>query len=710
MRRDRPPLFAASRFSLTWNFAVVAGGAAIAWSIYYLIRLPWVDATGKFVRPGLTGALALILIAVVISELRPLVWAGSSADSEESSLSLSSGLVLASLFIWGPAIGILLQAIATLTGELVKRKAPWRVAFNVGQYVLCVVAASLLVEVMRPVGVSPHSPMGHSTGAASLTGAAILWMLPAWIVYHLMNLTLVAGVAPISVRFRESFFDEFWFYTLTTLAVLVMSAVVVALAIDDSWPFIVLMAIPTYAVYRASSLSWRLHDMAHRDQLTGLPNRRALEVDLARAVAHSSDTGLGCALLLLDLNEFKEVNDTLGHPAGDELLKIVSERAQRVLRPGDTLVRLGGDEFAVVMLEIPTSSDAAEVAQRLRSVISEPARIGNLVLSVGASVGVATYPGDAKDQRTLLQRADVAMYRAKANRSGVEIYQASEDPNSADRLAIRLAFREALMNGELFLHFQPQFELATGAVCGIEGLLRWTHEGRQVPPSEFIAIAGQSELSSRLTDYVLTRALDEARDLWSQDIKLPVSMNISMGELSARYPRGQDLVGRVLAGLRDNALPPWALRLEIAGDRLLGDQTRSMATLQGLAENGVFAALDNFGTGAASLAMLRQLPLAEIKIDRSLVARLTIDAKELTMVRAIIEIAHGLELRVVAEGVENQATADLLLQMGCDVAQGFHFAPVLSSVDLRRWLAERPTGSVAQVRPLRAVGGAGSSG
>ncbi len=695
LRRDRPSLFGLHRFAIFWQVSVVFGTAAIGWAVIDLVHQPWSTVRWVSVAPVL-----LVCLGVVLAELRPLLWASVGDSAIDTGLSLSSGLVLASLFLWGPAMGVLVQVVATLTGELAKAKAPWRVMFNVCQYVLSLGSAALAVELIRPNGLETLvHPM------STLSPAALLWMAPAWLVYHLVNLALVSGVARGGTTWIQDFRTDFWYYSTSTFAVLVLSAVVVALAIDSSWPFIVILAIPTYAIYRASALSWRLHAIAHLDDLTGLQNRRALGAVLVKAFAEADAAGTGVALLLIDLNEFKEVNDSLGHSAGDQLLKIIADRAKRVLRPNDSMLRLGGDEFAVIMSEVPSSGDSGEVAERLRAVIAEPAGLGDTTVSVSASIGIAAYPGHAFDSESLLRRADVAMYRAKANQSGIEVYAEEFDPNSASRIENRNALRTSLARGEVEVHFQPQIELGTGAICGVEALLRWTHNGQRIPPTEILALASQSDLSRALTDYVLVTTLTTIRGLWQQGIRLPVAINISSSELSAHYPRGADLVDHIMRELAAAELPPWALHLEISGDRMLGDRDRGVATLRHLAERGVTASLDDFGAGVASIAVLRKFPLAEVKIDRSLVAGMLNDGRDRTLVLALIDIAHALGLRVVAEGVEDLATADVLREAGCDVAQGFHFAAVLSPVDLDRWLTEQPGIVVSQVRPLRVVGG-----
>ncbi|SFP33155.1 diguanylate cyclase/phosphodiesterase [Geodermatophilus dictyosporus] len=424
---------------------------------------------------------------------------------------------------------------------------------------------------------------------------------------------------------------------------------------------------------------------ARTDELTGLPNRRAL-LEAARDVVAAATTARPAALLLLDLDGFKEVNDSLGHSAGDELLRQVGPRLTPALRPGEVLARLGGDEFAVLLpgTDLETAADFAGVVDGL---LRQPFPVGGIRLHVGVSIGVSTAPVPADDVQELLRCADVAMYAAKSGRTGVQVYVPDPGSDSGDRLRTMEELRTALVEDELIVHLQPQVAMDDGRPVGVEALLRWQHPTRGLlSPAFVLPAAEQAGLLRPLTDAVLDRSLD-AVALWWAEHRVPVSVNLSAANVA-----DLDLPAKVAAALGRRGLPPQALTLELVEDTLMADPERGRRVLGELRRLGVRTSIDDYGTGYSSLAYLRHLPADELKLDRSLTADVDRDERAAAIVRHTAALAHDLGLSLVAEGVEDLATGRRLADLGCDVAQGYAIARPMPVADFVGWLAGTRTG------------------
>jgi diguanylate cyclase (GGDEF)-like protein len=417
------------------------------------------------------------------------------------------------------------------------------------------------------------------------------------------------------------------------------------------------------------------------DELTGLGNRRHLLSRLDRSIADAEREKDQLALLLIDLDGFKELNDTLGHHAGDEVLRQIGPRLSDVLRTGDTLARLGGDEFAVVLH--PGDEAAASAAGlRLRSALERSFRVGEIRVHIDASVGIAMFPAHAHDGLGLLQRADVAMYEAKRTRTGHEVYLPARDRHSRERIELLGELRDALDAGELVLHYQPKAEIATGAVRGVEALVRWAHPRRGLlAPQEFLPLAEQSGLGRALTAFVIDRALAEIAE---SGLDLTVAVNLGPADLL-----DLGLPSEVKRLLRRRRFAPEQLRLEVSEDVVMADPDRTLEVLGGLREIGVATALDDFGAGHASLGHLKALRVDELKIDRSFVTRLPHDERDQAIVHATVELGRRLGMRVVAEGVETADTWDALASLSCDEAQGFYLSRAMPAQALAGWVEAR---------------------
>jgi diguanylate cyclase (GGDEF)-like protein len=430
-----------------------------------------------------------------------------------------------------------------------------------------------------------------------------------------------------------------------------------------------------------SSVFNRLQLAAWHDELTGLTNRAAFNEQVIDAIK-ARTPGTKVALLLMDLDRFKEVNDTLGHHQGDRVLIGVALRLSRALRSPGTLARLGGDEFAVLLTDLVDDEEPAKVAQRLRRVIDEPFLLGDLRVSVGATVGIALCPDHGEDVPTLLQRADVAMYSAKGG-GGVATYSAADDSRNPVRLALVNDLRRAIERDELELYYQPQAELGSGAVVGAEALLRWNHpEAGAIAPQEFVEVAERSDLIRPLTLFVLRTATLQWR-AWL-DAGLDVAMSV---KLSVRNLVDPDLKDDIAGFLLAVGMPPSRLTLEITESVIMSD--RKFAIVQGLAGLGVALSIGDFGTGVSSLAYLKRLPVRQIKIDKSFVRTMESDHGDRAIVHAVVDLGTNLGLRVVAEGVETQAALDLLTGLGCPVAQGYFLSPALPDAEFYSWTKAR---------------------
>ncbi|WP_406839002.1 putative bifunctional diguanylate cyclase/phosphodiesterase [Streptomyces sp. AHU1] len=433
-----------------------------------------------------------------------------------------------------------------------------------------------------------------------------------------------------------------------------------------------------------------------RDPLTGLPNRQWLLERTWTALDDAERIGARSALMLIDLDRFRSVNDTLGHLAGDRLLLQIAERLRLALPRGAEAARLGGDEFAVLLPVADSTTSATRVARNLVAALGSPLDLDGLTLVLEASAGLAVFPDHALDAEGLLRRADIAMYQAKRDRTGVEVYESKRDSNTPDRLGLLGDLRRALDTGDVELHYQPKVRF-DGQVAGLEALVRWVHPERgKVPPDEFIAIAESSGLMPHLTEYVLETALGQVARWRAQGLYVPVAVNVSPRDVHT-----PGFAGAVAARLARHGVPAGALQLEITEHVLLEDPQRAADTLAALTGHGVKMSLDDFGTGYSSLVHLRRLPVSELKIDRSFVARLAVDAEDAEIVRCTVDLAHSLGLLVVAEGVEDDETWERLRDLGCDAVQGWLVAAAMPPDEATAWLLAR--GARGWQRPRAAL-------
>ncbi|MGW0807019.1 putative bifunctional diguanylate cyclase/phosphodiesterase [Nonomuraea sp. NPDC002799] len=613
----------------------------------------------------------VLAVLVILGELRPVMVSSATAVGGTYPSTMFTFAVLLHL---GLPVAVLLQAVAVAINGVVTRKSWHRVMFNIAQSTLALTAAAVTLGLF---GIVPSPAVPWVPGGRDLLPIAL-----AGIAYFVARATLVSGAVALHERrsitrvFKVTVGPQSLVY-----AALLGLAPLVVVVMEHSPGLVPLFVAPLAAVYFTATLSMRRDHQALHDELTGLPNRKMLIVSTEEALAEARhDERVG--LFLLDLDRFKEVNDTMGHPVGDRLLQMVAHRLTHSVRPGDVVARLGGDEFAVLLPSIRDTHAAREVAARLRAALTEPVRLEGMTFDVDGSVGIALYPDHAPDFELLLQRADVAMYLAKEGRTGVELYQPDKDRNSPERLNLLGDLRRAIDNRELRLHYQPKVSLGTGAVRGVEALLRWQHPVHgPIPPSEFVPLAEQSYLMRQLTAYVIEVALDQAARWWRAGLRVQISVNISARDLlDSALPEQLEL------GLAGCGLPPGAIQLEVTERILTGDQAYTQETIKALATLGVPLALDDFGTGYSSLIRLQRLAVSEVKIDASFVSRIAESEDDDRIVRSIVDLVRSLGLRSVAEGVETDEVAIRLAEMGCDMGQGWLFGQPMPATEATAWL------------------------
>ena len=430
----------------------------------------------------------------------------------------------------------------------------------------------------------------------------------------------------------------------------------------------------------------QLEYLAHHDPLTGLPNRTLLRNRVENTIESAKRKQLRVALLFLDLDQFKEVNDTFGHATGDALLAHVAHQLQGTLHWADTVSRQGGDEFTVVLADVHSVADVVRVAEKIMAISGTTVRIDDMDLPLSLSLGIAVYPEDGADFQSLLQCADAAMYRAKAaGRNSYRFYDAQIHAEMTNRIRMRHALSHAIERNELHLVYQPQIELSTGMICGAEALLRWeSAELGALPPASFIPVAEESGLIVDIGGWALQEACRQAAQWHDSGMShLPVAVNISVVQF-----RRDNLLERVIDTLRASDLPPELLELELTESVLMQDQDRVIGTLNRLRSVGVSVSIDDFGTGYSSLAYLRRLAVGRLKIDASFVqAAVSDELGGARIVRTIIDMARALELQTVAEGVETAAQVALLRSAGCNIAQGYAFSRPLAPEQFAAFVA-----------------------
>ncbi len=636
------------------------------------------------------GALALIVDSWPFA---------SKARARAATVNSSIVFTFALLLGWGLAAAVTVQALALVVSSIRLRHAPWRAVFNIGQYTLSFAAAELVLMVTGAARLSEDAPLSQPGMLAVL---AIFASAIAWFVVNSVLVTTAVllrfGGNWTSILTEMVRRDGLW-----TLSLLALGPLVIA-AGNVNALLVPLMLVPLFTVTELAVFTAEQGRKSRRDELTGLPNRKALFAQMRQEARTYSERSTWLrtarqratddrrmALLLLDIDQFRRVNDALGHAVGDRLLGAVAARLRQAIGADGMVARLGGDEFAVLAPRLADQDAAGVLAIRVADALAEPVTLDTLPLDVTAAIGVAIYPDHGTDSTTLLRHAEVAMYDAKDHSSTFAIYTAEAEHHTPEKLELLADLRRALDTGsdEVQLFYQPQVDLASGAVVGTEALLRWNHPERGfVSPEVLIKVAEHTAVMRLITAWVLEDSVGQLAKWKAQGLTLRTSINVS-----ARDLHRPDFVDDLANLLADRGVSANQIQLEITEGALMADPRRVLVTLHRLDKLGVALSLDDFGTGYSSLQHLRRLPLAEVKIDRSFVLGMTTDSDDAAVVRSIIDLASALGLRVVAEGVEDEDTRRLLVSSGCEVGQGWHFARPMPADAFETWLGRYRPGT-----------------
>ena len=642
-----PPASARSGRAYPWYLGVVSACGL-------LTLVPLIAFASWETVVGAPAEYALFAVFIVLGELMPIEIARRGNDD---TVTVSTAFAFAALLAFGAGPAVAAYAGASVVFDLVNRSPVARLTFNAGQYALALAAAALVLEVPHDLPYSADAIASHlpivfaAAGLSFVVNTALAGAAPA----------LVRGVGVIGYLRRDLGFQ------LLTSGLLLAISPVIVIAADASLALVPLLFLPTLAVYMAGRQSLISEYHASHDVLTGLPNRALLHDRLEHDLALVQRDGTALCVMILDLDDFKDVNDTLGHLNGDLLLQAIGPRLGKVLRGTDTLARLGGDEFAVVLPGVSGLEDAITVSAKITEALEEPFAIAGILLDVRASIGIACFPQDGEDVGVLLRHADVALYKAKSSKTPWEAYSPDEDEHTRERLALAAQLRRGIARGELELHFQPKVSLAGGELKEVEALVRWRRPRLGLlAPDTFIPLAEQTGLIKPLTEWVLDEALRQARAWRDIGVDVRVSVNLST----------RSLVDRSLATTLRELLGRWrlsaaALQLEITESAVIDEARRATTALEELSALGIRLAIDDFGTGYSSLTYLKRLPVSEIKIDKSFVANMLHSREDAVIVRSTIELARNLGLETTAEGVEDELICGQLTAWGCDFAQGF---------------------------------------
>ncbi len=561
---------------------------------------------------------------------------------------------------------------------------------------------NLVVYICFPlIGGRFFHAVSSAAGIGPHTGYFYVLVFATFVLTLVLNFVGIAGYQsyldgiPLIRKMRETLLPLIGADLSSAVLTMATVYVTINLGTDGLLLFAVVLLVFQYLVgelLKSKQRGEALTTLATRDELTGLANRNSFREYVETQIAEATPTGASFAVMLMDLDNFKEVNDTLGHHYGDELLRQLGPRLEQALGSEGFVARLGGDEFAFVAAERTSDPERLEtVGASLLRCLQQAFLVDELSLEVGGSIGISRFPIDGPDASTLLRHADAAMYAAKEQQSGCGLYTPEHDAESAQRLMVLGDFRRALGDGELVVHYQPIVDLERGEVHGAESLIRWNHpELGLLPPDKFVSTIERTGMIGGLTRYVLQVALERCAVWRVEQPDLAVSVNLSVRNLLDHH-----LIAEIEQMLEDHRLPPSALRLEITESMLMSDPERARRTVYALSELGVQISIDDFGTGYSSLASLRDLPIDELKIDRSFVTPMLRDESFMIIVRSTINLAHDLNLNVTAEGVEDQLTLKRLTQLGCDRVQGYHLGRPMPADEFAKLISRRYDGVAA---------------
>jgi diguanylate cyclase (GGDEF)-like protein len=620
---------------------------------------------------GLPGrvslAIAIFTAVLVIGEMWPIPVARGQEAGDEITVSSTFGFAL--LLVAPVFYAVAAQALALIIDWIVRRRPLERLPFNIAQYALAFLAARFAYALLAGEPFTTQVPAHSPDLGAALAGA---------IAFLLVNNLLVAVAVAISVQMpllKVLTGDLAW--QIATSAPLLGLGPLAAQAMSWTPLSIILLLLPIGALHHSGRLAMRREQEALRDTLTGLANRTMLTTAAQRAL---DATAGRTAMLLLDLDHFKEINDTLGHGVGDEMLTLVADRLRAVAGPLDLVARLGGDEFVILQRTVGDAAASEALAQRVCATLREPVVLHGVPVAIGCSIGIAYGPEHADTVPDLLRCADIALYDAKSTRDAAVVYSRQLDRHSAVLLGLQADLRAALENDaddQLWVAYQPQVDLDEGTIGSVECLARWRHpELGEVAPDTFVPIAESSSLTGLLLHRILNASLRQLAEWDTQGLRLTASVNLSTRQI------GDDTLPETVARyLARYSITPDRLVLEVTESRLMSNPEHCARILNRLHVLGVKISIDDFGTGYSSLGYLQRLAVDELKIDKGFIQELA-ESGDTTIVRSTVDLGHNLGLRVVAEGVEDERTARRLVEIGCDTLQGYFVGRPAPAPDL----------------------------
>jgi diguanylate cyclase (GGDEF)-like protein len=655
--------------------SVAALALIIAWTIHGQLRIS---------RPMLTATFVVLLF---IGELLPLHW---KTLDENGAITTSWSFALALLLLERPLIAVLAIVIASVAADRIHRLHWTKSVFNAAQLSLSVGAAGVVLMVTG-------QREGLFAADQSVSVGLIASILLAGLVLLLVNGLMISIVFALSgeVRLLGLLREGLLANAQTDGALLALAPALVVVSSRSLW-LLPLALLTALLIYRGASTSLAHERKANHDSLTGLLNRGAFVDRLTNVIEASRQGSSTRALILLDLDGFKSINDSLGHQVGDKVLREVADRITALHGPGQFTSRLGGDEFATMVLHLHSMAEARDYAERLHEALRRPFESMGFPVQMSASIGVSLLTDDMNTADQILDAADLAMYSAKRTATGVETRTSRRDEDGFGRLELMEQLSGALDRGELFLEYQPQISSTDGHVEAVEALIRWQHPrfGR-IEPTQFMHLAEQTELMQPLTDFVVGQALADLAALRAAGEGLRMAVNVSAKNLvDYRFPE------RIAIELGRWAIPGSALELEVTESAMMTNSERTASVIGSIRDLGARIMIDDFGTGHSSLQRMRDIPLDGLKIDRTFVDHLNEDHQNRAIVHAIVDLAKNLGLSTIAEGVETAASWRVLCQMGCDSLQGFLVARPMGIAPLASWLRTYdPVAIPAERRP-----------
>ncbi|MGE5617551.1 MAG: putative bifunctional diguanylate cyclase/phosphodiesterase [Candidatus Woesearchaeota archaeon] len=659
--KDHPPLSAGRQRAVPRAFSVYAAATAVVAGLLLAAlvwQLPWQA------RP--VGLYVLLAAFVVAGELLPIP---VPRRNDLAMVTVSTAFAFAILLRFGLAPALLPYVLSVVIADALDRVAPIKALFNAAQYALAMIAAAGVLALTQA-----HPPL------ANLSAGEVPAILAAGVAFFVVNhLLACAGAAllaglPIPRYIRDDLSFQAW----TAGCVLAFAPAVVASA-HSTLALVPVCFVPMLAVYIGGRQAVLNTHRAYHDSLTDLPNRTLLTDMLKTRISAARRDGGAVSVMMLDVDDFKAINDTLGHEFGDSVLKQIALRLQDALAPG-VLARLGGDEFAVILDGDATVAEQS--AQRLLAALDEPVDVEWLGLPVAASIGIASFPRHGRNVDELLRHADVALYCAKGSDVSFQTYAEEYDEYSIDRISLAAQLRRGIERGELKVHYQPKAPLKGGPITAVEVLARWDHpQLGWIGPDGFIPLAEQTGVIKPLTERVLEQALAQCAAWRSEGLEVTISVNVSWRSLL-----DHELPAMIRRLLDRHQVPASMLQLEITESRIVADLRRGCSALEALRGLGLKIAIDDFGTGFSSLSQLQHLPIDEIKIDRSFVTRMEANRSDAVLVRSIIELGRNLGLTVTAEGIETESVKATLRELGCDFGQGFCIGRAVAAEECRRYL------------------------